>query len=212
MMEELRGFDGAVIDISQIPQQYKAAGIKEFPITPDMSTEAQRDSGAKAIEHAYKLWQQSKTAEKDTNDGKSAAKSKKRQTKKEKPVTESKKKPFTANIIGGADVMQETEQPILSPPSCPVLLEFENCPVQYQAWYHRVILAGEWLVLLYDTRIVGYPKFKFPASDSQDPTRLCIMLEESKMIFEVEVTNVNFDIDYYELTVLKIVRTVPNDN
>jgi hypothetical protein len=90
-------------------------------------------------------------------------------------------------------------------PTVQVRFEVEGMPMQQEAYFHKVTREGASLVLVYDTRAVGYPK-TFPQMSDKD---LAVHIIGSNSIYVTQTTGIKFPLDHYEVCVLLIKNELP---
>jgi len=91
------------------------------------------------------------------------------------------------------------------PPTYRLTFEIQDFPVSIEAWYHDVIRNDQVLVLIYDTRCVGYPRTQLQPTDKD----IAVHIDGSDQIYVVQDPSINFTVDSQEFQVLLIKSTAP---
>ena len=93
----------------------------------------------------------------------------------------------------------------VKPPTFKLVFEIAGMPFQQEAFYHQIIRDNASLILVFDTRAVGFPK-TFPMSTDAD--MLC-QIAGQDVAYRIKTTGIQFPFLHYELCVLLITSEHP---
>jgi|GEM_PF-4047433 hypothetical protein len=90
-------------------------------------------------------------------------------------------------------------------PTVKISFEVRGMPFKQDAFFHQVVREGHALILVFDTRAVGYP-MTFPQmpEDVSNAPDIAVYLEGSNSIYVTAMTGIQFPLDQYEICVLLI--------
>ena len=90
-------------------------------------------------------------------------------------------------------------------PTIKTAFEVRGMPFKQDAFFHQVVREGHALILVFDTRAVGYP-MTFPQmpEDVSNAPDIAVYLEGSNSIYVTAMTGIQFPLDQYEICVLLI--------
>jgi hypothetical protein len=120
----------------------------------------------------------------------------------QQPASLFRRSPGSAPMVAPAANQPNGEIPI---PQFKVGIQVRDNPIVNEAYFHQVIREGACLILVFDTRAVGYPRI-FPQATAVD---VAIRVGDSPTVLITQVPNIRFPLNTYDVCVLLIKDEFP---